>query len=60
MDKIALIHWFKFSMKIVLIMGYLFWARRFWKTDKSILFKIMIILVLFFVACILITIITGI
>jgi len=60
MDKIALIHWFKFSMKIVLIMGYLFWARRFWKTDKSILLKIMITLVLFFVACILITIITEI
>lgn len=60
MDKIALIHWFKFSMKIVLIMGYLFWARRFWKTDKSILFKIMITLVLFFLACILITIITEI
>jgi hypothetical protein len=57
MDKMVLIHWFKFSMQIVLIVGYLYWARGFWKTNKSILFKIMITLVLFFLACILITII---
>lgn len=60
MGKIALIHWFKSSMEIVLIVGYLFWARGFWKMDKSILFKIVITLVLFFVVCILITIVTEI
>ena len=57
MDKMVLMHWFKFSMQIVLFMGYVFWARGFWKTDKLISFKIGITLVLFFVTCILTTII---
>jgi len=57
MDKMVLIHWFKFSMQIVLIVGYLYWARGFWKTDKLISFKIGLTLVLFFVTCILTTII---